>query len=155
MPPGVNVVVFESSNGLFESDQDMVRTVPNTPRTSTLKKSHAYRVSQWLVRNGFPCHPLVNRVRDHRDDELERHRECLSPRSSASSRSSTARTSFHSVRWEYGYTFPNYDVVALARAVVAGQAARDWKAPDVRFYTGIPDGRDARWSTFWQRGSLA
>ena len=58
---------------------------------------------------------------------------------------------FHSVRGEYGYTFPNYDVVALARAVVAGQAAKGWQAPDVRFYTGIPDGRDVRWSTFWQR----
>jgi uncharacterized LabA/DUF88 family protein len=58
---------------------------------------------------------------------------------------------FHSVRWEYGYTFPNYDVVALARAVVAGKVANGWSAPAVRFYTGLPDGRDARWNKFWQR----
>jgi hypothetical protein len=31
----------------------MVRTVPNRPRTSTPKKSHAYSVSQWLWRNCF------------------------------------------------------------------------------------------------------
>jgi hypothetical protein len=29
----------------------MHRTVPNTPRVSTLKKSQAYSVSQWLLRN--------------------------------------------------------------------------------------------------------
>src|SRR5579859_1975670 len=43
---------------------------------------------------------------------------------------------FHSVRWEFGYTFPNFDVVALARAVVATQAAKGWAPPAVRFYTG-------------------
>jgi hypothetical protein len=31
----------------------ITRTVPNTPRVSTLKKSQAYSVSQWLVRNCF------------------------------------------------------------------------------------------------------
>lgn len=63
---------------------------------------------------------------------------------------------FHSVKWEFGHTFPNYDVVKLASAVCAAKTAEGWSAPSVRFYTGVPDpNRDARWSGFWNRKLLA
>lgn len=54
---------------------------------------------------------------------------------------------FHAVRSAFGYTFPNYDVAVLARAVCAIQG---WRLDQVRFYTGVPDpGDDARWNAFW------
>lgn len=54
---------------------------------------------------------------------------------------------FHAVRSAFGYTFPNYDVAVLARAVCAVQG---WRLDQVRFYTGVPDpGDDARWNAFW------
>jgi uncharacterized LabA/DUF88 family protein len=54
---------------------------------------------------------------------------------------------FHSVRSAFGYTYPNYDVAALARAVCA---AKGWQLDQVRFYTGVPDpGDDPRWNAFW------
>ncbi len=54
---------------------------------------------------------------------------------------------FHAVRSAFGYTYPNYDVSALAHAV---SAAKGWQLAQVRFYTGVPDaGDDARWSAFW------
>jgi uncharacterized LabA/DUF88 family protein len=42
---------------------------------------------------------------------------------------------FKSVKECFGYTYPNYDVVALTAAVCA---AAGWTAREVRFYTGIP-----------------
>lgn len=54
---------------------------------------------------------------------------------------------FHAVRSAFGYTYPNYDVGALARAVCA---AKPWQLEQVRFYTGVPDpGDDPRWNAFW------
>ena len=42
---------------------------------------------------------------------------------------------FHSARSAFGYTFPNYDVAALAGAVCA---ACGWQLDEVCFYTGPP-----------------
>ena len=54
---------------------------------------------------------------------------------------------FHSVRESFGYTYPNYDVRALARRVCQDKG---WELAQVRFYTGVPDlSDDARWHEFW------
>lgn len=54
---------------------------------------------------------------------------------------------YHSARAAFGYTYPNYDVAALAGAVCA---ARNWQLTQTRFYTGVPDPADnARWNAFW------
>ena len=54
---------------------------------------------------------------------------------------------FHGAREAFGYTYPNYDVSALAEKVRTGHG---WKLAQVRFYTGIPDvGDNARWHSFW------
>ncbi len=54
---------------------------------------------------------------------------------------------FHAAREAFGYTYPNFDVTALAKRLCAGQG---WKLAQVRFYTGIPDaGDNARWHFFW------
>ena len=59
---------------------------------------------------------------------------------------------FHAVRHAFGYTYPNYDVLALARRLCEGQG---WELTEVRFYTGIPDRTDnAFWHEFW-RAKLA
>ncbi len=54
---------------------------------------------------------------------------------------------FHAAREAFGYTYPNYDVSALAELVCA---RRGWELAQVRFYTGIPDvGDNRRWHSFW------
>lgn len=54
---------------------------------------------------------------------------------------------FHAAREAFGYTYPNYDVVALARTVCT-QAG--WELAQVRFYTGVPGARDdPSWNAFW------
>ena len=54
---------------------------------------------------------------------------------------------FHAARRAFGYTYPNYDVSALAEQVCTRQG---WKLAQVRFYTGIPDaGDNPRWHAFW------
>jgi uncharacterized LabA/DUF88 family protein len=54
---------------------------------------------------------------------------------------------FHSARSAFGYNYPNYDVMALARTVCA---AHSWQLEQARFYTGVPDASDnAAWSGFW------
>jgi uncharacterized LabA/DUF88 family protein len=54
---------------------------------------------------------------------------------------------FHATREAFGYTYPNFDVRALAERICAG---RDWQLAQVRFYTGIPDAQDdPRWHGFW------
>ena len=54
---------------------------------------------------------------------------------------------FHAAREAFGYTYPNYDVAALAKRVCAQQG---WTLAQVRFYTGIPEvGDDPRWHSFW------
>ncbi len=54
---------------------------------------------------------------------------------------------FHAARESFGYSYPNYDVRALAEAVCRPRA---WTLAQVRFYTGVPDASDnARWNRFW------
>jgi uncharacterized LabA/DUF88 family protein len=54
---------------------------------------------------------------------------------------------FHAAREAFGYTYPNYDIVALGRAICGAQS---WTPGEIRFYTGIPDRNDdARWHQFW------
>jgi hypothetical protein len=51
------------------------------------------------------------------------------------------------VKEAFGYSFPNYDVVALARQVCA---QRGWSLAQTHFYTGIPDVADnVFWNHFW------
>ena len=54
---------------------------------------------------------------------------------------------FHSIRESFGYTYPNYDVRALARRICHDKG---WELAQVRFYTGVPAlSDDARWHKFW------
>ena len=54
---------------------------------------------------------------------------------------------FHNARNAFGYTYPNYDVQKLARAVCAGHG---WTLDHVQFYTGVPSAADdAFWHGFW------
>src|SRR3989441_902114 len=54
---------------------------------------------------------------------------------------------FHAAREAFGYTYPNYDIRALAERMCAG---RGWQLTQARFYTGIPDAQDdPRWHHFW------
>lgn len=60
---------------------------------------------------------------------------------------------FHAAREAFGYTYPNYDAMALATALCQQQG---WQLEQVRFYTGIPDAADdARWNHFWSAKLLA
>jgi len=54
---------------------------------------------------------------------------------------------FHSAREAFGYTYPNYDPLALAQAICQQQA---WDLSETRFYSGIPDQQDnPSWNHFW------
>ncbi|MHB0979136.1 MAG: PIN domain-containing protein [Thermoleophilia bacterium] len=54
---------------------------------------------------------------------------------------------FYAVKEAFGYTFPNYDIPALASAVCARGG---WRLSGVRFYTGIPSAQDDPfWNHFW------
>ena len=54
---------------------------------------------------------------------------------------------YHAARQAFGYTYPNYDVHALAATLCQSHA---WTLAQVRFYTGVPDpADDARWHAFW------
>ena len=54
---------------------------------------------------------------------------------------------FYAAKNAFGYTFPNYDVSALAATICAKQ---NWNLTQVRFYTGIPDATDdSFWYHFW------
>jgi uncharacterized LabA/DUF88 family protein len=60
---------------------------------------------------------------------------------------------FHAVKSAFGYTYPNYNVKALAQSICA---ARGWQLDQVRFYTGVPDSTDnAMWNGFWAAKLLA
>lgn len=60
---------------------------------------------------------------------------------------------FHAAKEAFGYTYPNYDVLKLSRAVCSQQG---WNLKQVRFYTGIPDpGDNAFWHHFWSKKLLA
>jgi len=54
---------------------------------------------------------------------------------------------FHAAKNAFGYTYPNYDVSALAAAVCRSRA---WMVAGALFYTGIPDrSDDPHWHSFW------
>jgi uncharacterized LabA/DUF88 family protein len=54
---------------------------------------------------------------------------------------------FYAAKEAFGYTYPNYDVKALAEALCRQQG---WQLDHTRFYTGIPHPQDhARWHHFW------
>jgi len=54
---------------------------------------------------------------------------------------------FHSAKAAFGFTFPNYDVSALARYACG---VNSWNCASVRFYTGVPDAGDKPfWNHFW------
>ena len=54
---------------------------------------------------------------------------------------------FHAVKHAFGYSFPNYDPLCLARKVCEQQG---WQLAQIRFYTGVhtPEG-DEFWHRFW------
>lgn len=54
---------------------------------------------------------------------------------------------FHAAKAAFGYSYPNYDVSALAAALCERQG---WALVGVRFYTGIPSAQDQEfWNHFW------
>lgn len=54
---------------------------------------------------------------------------------------------FHSVRESFGYTHPNYDILALSSKLCK---MKNWQLAEVRFYTGVPDrSDDLFWHEFW------
>jgi len=60
---------------------------------------------------------------------------------------------FHAGREAFGYTYPNYDVKALAQTICSAQG---WQLIQSRFYTGVPDSSDnAMWNHFWNAKLLA
>lgn len=56
---------------------------------------------------------------------------------------------FHSAKLAFGYSYPNYDPVALANAVCSRYG---WVNTGTRFYTGVPDAAD---NPFWNHFSTA
>ncbi|MBL8115020.1 MAG: NYN domain-containing protein [Acidobacteria bacterium] len=54
---------------------------------------------------------------------------------------------FHAAREAFGYSYPNFDPLALALAV---SQQKGWNLTTVRFYTGVPDPRESPfWNHFW------
>ncbi|HPD07550.1 MAG TPA: NYN domain-containing protein [Candidatus Bipolaricaulis sp.] len=54
---------------------------------------------------------------------------------------------YHAAREAFGYSYPNYDVLALSQALCS---SRGWDLVQVRFYTGVPDPNDDPfWHGFW------
>lgn len=54
---------------------------------------------------------------------------------------------FHAAREAFGYTYPNYDVLALCQAICQRAG---WNLAQAQFYTGIPDpADDPFWHHFW------
>src|ERR1017187_5037497 len=54
---------------------------------------------------------------------------------------------YHAARHAFGYTYPNFDPIALATAVSKTQG---WELAEVRFYTGVPAREDDPfWHHFW------
>jgi len=60
---------------------------------------------------------------------------------------------YHAAREAFGYTYPNYDVLTLARTICH---EKGWTLTQTRFYTWIPDlDDDARWHRFWSGHTAA
>jgi uncharacterized LabA/DUF88 family protein len=54
---------------------------------------------------------------------------------------------YHSAKAAFGYRFPNYDPLALSKAICA---SKGWQLEQARFYTGVPDATDNPfWNHFW------
>jgi len=54
---------------------------------------------------------------------------------------------FYAVKEAFGYTYPNYDPLALAKAICQ---PKSWQLEHTRFYTGIPSPEDdSKWNHFW------
>jgi hypothetical protein len=54
---------------------------------------------------------------------------------------------FHAAKEAFGFTYPNYDPLKLAKEICSRQG---WQLEETRFYTGIPDpGDDPFWHSFW------
>ena len=54
---------------------------------------------------------------------------------------------FHAIKQAFGYSFPNYDPLAIANSVCQ---LKGWELQTTHFYTGIPDFRDnSFWNHFW------
>jgi uncharacterized LabA/DUF88 family protein len=54
---------------------------------------------------------------------------------------------YWAARHAFGYHYPNYDPLPLARAIAQ---SRDWSLDTIHFYTGLPDIRDNDfWNKFW------
>jgi uncharacterized LabA/DUF88 family protein len=54
---------------------------------------------------------------------------------------------FHAVKEAFGYSYPNFDPIALAQDIAYTQG---WQIQEVRFYTGIPSANiDPAWNKFW------
>lgn len=56
---------------------------------------------------------------------------------------------FYAIKHAFGFTYPNYDIPALAGAICA---RRGWSLEKTYFYTGIPSVvDDPKWNHFWSR----
>ena len=59
---------------------------------------------------------------------------------------------YYGVKGAFGYTYPNYDALALASSICA---SKGWSLTQTRFYSGIPDAADDPfWNYFWS-GKMA
>lgn len=55
---------------------------------------------------------------------------------------------FYAAKDAFGYEYPNYDVLKLARRVCSDKG---WVLAETRFYTGVPAAEDSPfWNHFWQ-----
>lgn len=60
---------------------------------------------------------------------------------------------YHAVRESFGYTYPNYNPLCLAKLVCRRQG---WAFGQARLYTGVPESSDnAFWHHFWASKGLA
>jgi uncharacterized LabA/DUF88 family protein len=60
---------------------------------------------------------------------------------------------YHHARAAFNCTHPNYDVMALAKAICEKQG---WYLKRVNFYTGVPEpADDAYWHNFWSKKLLS
>jgi hypothetical protein len=50
-----------------------------------------------------------------------------------------AQNLYHATKEAFGYTYPNFDILALATNICQNQ---NWNLSNVQFYTGIPDSTD-------------
>lgn len=56
---------------------------------------------------------------------------------------------FYAVKEAFGYSYPNYDPLALATKICV---CNGWKLESVSFYTGVPDFQDKPfWNEFWNK----